>query len=189
MDSFGSNATPTGGSAGRCDGMVGAVESQKADGVLHVHFFLYLQMIMQFSTLHHLAAVLREGMVTSEALKHYVSHVRCASYPDLEAHRAGRGKVEKAWPAYAEDATLSRLPHVFWRAPEASGEEWLRQYHSRLQHGLTRMNHHIHPLVNPDDDPSTGERRSWQSCRPQNQKETLPRVCGRRAGLQVGVPI
>ena len=39
MDSFGSNATPTGGSAGRCDGMVGAVESQKADGVPHVHLF------------------------------------------------------------------------------------------------------------------------------------------------------
>ena len=30
MDAFGSNATPMGGSAGRCDAMVGAVEAQKA---------------------------------------------------------------------------------------------------------------------------------------------------------------
>ena len=58
MDSFGSNATPTGGCAGRCDAMVGAVESQKVDGVLHIHLSLYLQMIMQFSTLHELARVL-----------------------------------------------------------------------------------------------------------------------------------
>ena len=79
MDSFGSNATPMGGSAGGCDGMVGAVESQKADGVLHIHLFLYLQMIMQFSTLHDLARVLRDGMLSSEAVKHFVSYVRCAS--------------------------------------------------------------------------------------------------------------
>eukprot|EP00974_Lingulodinium_polyedra_P067123 6494814-Lingulodinium_polyedra.AAC.1 len=35
MDSFGSSATPMGGAAGRADGMVGAVEAQKAEGVLH----------------------------------------------------------------------------------------------------------------------------------------------------------
>ena len=40
MDSFGSNATPLGGAAGRCDAMVAAVESQAADGVLHVHLFM-----------------------------------------------------------------------------------------------------------------------------------------------------
>ena len=55
MDSFGSNATPMGGAAGRCDAMVAAVESQSADGVLHVHLFMYLQMAMQFMTLHQLA--------------------------------------------------------------------------------------------------------------------------------------
>ena len=49
MDSFGSNATPMGGSAGLCDAMVAAVESQKADGVLHVHLFIFLAMVMQFS--------------------------------------------------------------------------------------------------------------------------------------------
>ena len=48
MDSFGSNATPMGGAAGRCDAMVGAAESQAADGVLHVHLNLYLQLAMHF---------------------------------------------------------------------------------------------------------------------------------------------
>ena len=91
MDGFGSNATPMGGAAGRCDAMIAAVESQSADGVLHVHLFLYMQMAMQFSTLHELARLLREKMLSAEALKHFVSHFRCASYPDVEAHREERG--------------------------------------------------------------------------------------------------
>ena len=37
MDIFGSNATPMGGSAGRGDALIGAVEAQKAEGVLHLH--------------------------------------------------------------------------------------------------------------------------------------------------------
>ena len=48
MDTFGSNATAMGGAAGRCDAKVAAVESQAADGVLHVHLFMFLQMAMQF---------------------------------------------------------------------------------------------------------------------------------------------
>ena len=40
MDSFGSNATPMGGSMGRADAMIGATEAQKAEGVLHLHFFV-----------------------------------------------------------------------------------------------------------------------------------------------------
>ena len=113
MDSFGSNATHMGGSAGRGDATVAAVVAQKADGVLHVHLFLYLQMLMQFSTLHDVARVLGEGMLSTEAIKQFVSYVRCAPYPDLEAHRRDRSQVEKSWPAFAEDATLSRLPPFF----------------------------------------------------------------------------
>ena len=41
MDSFGSNATPMGGSMGRADAMIGATEAQKAEGVLHLHFFYF----------------------------------------------------------------------------------------------------------------------------------------------------
>ena len=40
MDIYGSNATPMGGSMGRADAMIGAVESQTKEGVLHLHFFL-----------------------------------------------------------------------------------------------------------------------------------------------------
>ena len=98
MDSFGSNATAMGGAAGRCDAMVGAVESQSADGVLHVHLFLFVQMAMQFQNLHELAAGLRDKMMTSDALKQYVSHVRCAAYPDVDAHRQARAQVEKRGP-------------------------------------------------------------------------------------------
>ena len=50
MDMFGSNAIALGGAAGRADAMIGAVEAQKAEGVLHVHLFLYIQMILQYAT-------------------------------------------------------------------------------------------------------------------------------------------
>ena len=170
MDSFGSNATPMGGAAGRCDAMVVAVESQSADGVLHVHLFMYFQMAMQFMTLHQLAQHLREKMLTADAVKQYVSHVRRASYPDAKAHQESRSQLGKAWPAFADDQQLSRLPKFFWDASASSNEEWLQHFQSRLQHSLGRMNHHIHPLVNPEDDPTTGERRSLQSCRPKSKK-------------------
>ena len=41
MDYFGSNATATGGSMGRADAMIAAVEAQKAEGALHAHGFYY----------------------------------------------------------------------------------------------------------------------------------------------------
>ena len=75
--------------------------------------FLFVQMAMQFQNLHELAAGLRDKMMTSDVLKQYVSHVRCAAYPDVDAHRQARAQVEKAWPAYAEDVSLSRLPRFF----------------------------------------------------------------------------
>ena len=76
MDSFGSSATPMGGAAGRADAMVAAVEAQKAEGVLHVHLFLYLQTITQFSTLHDLAGAIREKMISADCMKHFVSYAR-----------------------------------------------------------------------------------------------------------------
>ena len=69
MDIFGSNATPMGGGAGRCDAIIGAVEAQKVEGVLHLHLFMYIQMLSQFATLQELADKLREGIITSESWK------------------------------------------------------------------------------------------------------------------------
>ena len=113
MDTFGSNATPMGGSAGRPDGMVGAVEAQSKEGVLHLHLFLYLQMAMQYYTVHELGEMLRRDMLSVSAMKLYASYVRCASYPDPAQHRQQRSFLEKTWPAYSKDQSLARLPEFF----------------------------------------------------------------------------
>ena len=81
-----------------------AVESQAADGVLHVHLSMFIQMAIQFCSLHELAEFLREEMLTAEALKRFVSHVRCAAHPDVTAHERPRAQVEKARHAYADDS-------------------------------------------------------------------------------------
>ena len=168
MDSFGSNATPMGGAAGRGDGMVAAVEAQKSEGVLHIHAFIYFQNACQYATLHELGTMLREGFLSVEAFKQWNSYVRCASYPDLEKFQKERGHIENTWPAYAADQTLSRIPTFFWSSREATGLVWKAEYMKRLQHCMSRMNHHIHPLVNAE----TGERHSLPSCRPKGKHKS-----------------
>ena len=175
MDVFGSNATCMGGSLGRADAAIGAIEAQKAEGVLHLHLFVYLQMAHQFLTLAEIAALLREQLLTVDAMKRFVSTARCAAYPDQAKFEEERPEIEQAWPAYARDRTLSRPPAwAFDAAPPMldtsaadSGSAWLQegdaytqQFNTRLQHTMSRMNHHIHPLVNDE----TGERRPLRSC-------------------------
>ena len=75
---------------------------------------------------------------------------------------AERDSIEREWPAYAADQTLCRLPRDLQQTHTATGQEWIAAYQSRTQHCLSRMNHHIHPLVNA----ATGQRRSLTSCRP-----------------------
>ena len=53
-------------------------------------------------------------MLTAEALKQFVSYVQCAAYPDVAAHEESRRKVNEAWPAYADDLSLSRSPQSLW---------------------------------------------------------------------------
>ena len=76
MDVFGSNATPMGGSAGRADAIIGAIEAQKAEGVLHLHYFLYLQMAHQFLNLSEIAALFRDRLLSLGALKLFHNHLR-----------------------------------------------------------------------------------------------------------------
>ena len=83
MDKYGSNATPLGGSAGRADAMIGAVESQKVEGVLHLHLFLFLQMAMQFKTLAEIAELFQKALLDTQDWKQYINHVRPAAYSDL----------------------------------------------------------------------------------------------------------
>ena len=178
MDIFGSNATPMGGSLGRADALVGGIEAQKAEGVLHMHFFLFLQILHQFANLNEIAQKLREHLVSVEAMKNYVSFVRRATYPDVEKFMAERADIEAAWPAYATDPLLCKPPHFVSMPPEAlpeiilggaswleEGKVWSTQYFSRLQHALSRMNHHIHPVINAE----TGERKPLSSCVPRGK--------------------
>ena len=113
MDFFGSNATPMGGAAGRGDAMIAAIEAQKAEGVLHIHALLYFQTLAQFSTLLELGKKLQEGLLSAKAMKEYISYTRCASYPSASKFVEERADIEKTWPAYADDLTLSRLPGLF----------------------------------------------------------------------------
>ena len=178
MDAFGSNATPMGGSCGRADAMIGAVEAQKAEGVLHLHFFLYVQMAHQFQNLSEIAEQIKHGMLSAPALKRYQNEVRCAKYPDLGNFEGEKEALEKAWPAFETDYALNLPPSFVWEplrqvpaAPlnsltsleswEEEGRSWLRLHDRRLQFVMARMNHHIHPLV-----PGTDERRPLPSCQP-----------------------
>ena len=80
-DSFGSNATPLGGSAGRADAAVGAVEAQKAEGVLHLHLYIFLQSVHQYSTLYDIADMIRNHVLKVESFKDYANFTRVAAYP------------------------------------------------------------------------------------------------------------
>ena len=121
MDMFGSNATPMGGSIGRADAMIGATEAQKAEGVLHLHFFIYLQMAHQHLNLSEIADLLRQKLLSLQELKAYHDHARCASYPDLPKFEIAKVDIEKAWPAYAAYSHLSRAPLFLWGRGETSG--------------------------------------------------------------------
>lgn len=198
MDMFGSNATAMGGCMGRVDALIGAVEAQKAEGALHLHFFVYPQMTHQFMTLAEIAELFKQQALSVTDMKRFVDHVRCASYPDVVSFEQERSNIEQSWPAYAMDQYLSRPPAYMWKQTAASttspwalscdfmseraahcvddvqawrseGQEWLRQRAQRVQHVLSRMNHHIHPVV----DEHTGERRPLASCTPKDR----PKEC------------
>ena len=69
MDIYGSNGTPMGGSNGRADAMIGAVEAQKAEGVLHLHFFIFFQMMHQLLNLSEIADRIKNHLLSIDALK------------------------------------------------------------------------------------------------------------------------
>ena len=79
MDLYGSNATPMGGGAGRVDALIGAVEAQKKEGVLHLHFFIFPQMAHQHQNLKEIADQFRQRVLSVESTKAFISHTRCAT--------------------------------------------------------------------------------------------------------------
>ena len=137
----------------------------------------------EFKTLEEIAQSLRSRLLTGQAWKDFVSHVRCGAYPNLKKFDAERDEIEKAWPAFANDLSLSRLDADLWSdSPGKSishpwgemkcfkeewlreGVEWLHRYHRRLQHTMSRMNHHIHPL-----NEETKVRYVLNSCKPKDK--------------------
>ena len=184
MDAFGSNGTPMGGSVGRADSMVGAVEAQKAEGMLHLHFFLYGQQAHQFQNLSEIAEGLKSSWLSVQEMKKYQNHVRCSVYPDLEDFNNSRMDIEKAWPAFASDYSLNRAPAYAWESLHTNaadvlqsgvdlpawhedGRAWLTVHEKRLQFVMARMNHHIHPLVGGNSE----ERRPLASCLAKGNKK------------------
>ena len=102
LDIFGSAAEPLGGLLGRADGMIGSVEAQKAEGVLHVHLHLFLQCAWQFHTLADIANMIKQKLLQPSVLKGFISYCRRATYPDLQAFGEQRDALEKKWAAYSD---------------------------------------------------------------------------------------
>ena len=73
MDRYGGNATCMGGSCGRADAAIGAIEAQKAEGVLHLHLYVFVQMLHQYLNLAEIGALLRQQPVSVEAMECFVS--------------------------------------------------------------------------------------------------------------------
>ena len=125
--------------------------------------------------------MIRKNLLQVDRFKEYVNFTRVAAYPDIEKFERERECIETSWPAYANDFTLCRpssflAPRSLLCVPSSSQfpreemtieeKEWTRQYRQRLQHVMSRMNHHIHPLINA----ATGERRPLRSCIPKGKK-------------------
>ena len=58
---------------GRADAMIGAVEAQQAEGVLHLHLFLFLQSASQHATLQEIAAMFEKQLLTIDAIKIFIA--------------------------------------------------------------------------------------------------------------------
>ena len=112
MDTFGSNATPMGGSAGRGDATIGAIEAQKAEGVLHMHAFIFFQAAHQSKTLHEISNMLREALLKVDMMKTFISNVRRASYPDVESFQQEQSKIESEWPEYKKELLCANRPNT-----------------------------------------------------------------------------
>ena len=85
QDTLGSVAELLGGCAGRCDGLIGAVECQKVNGSLHFHWFLFIQRLHQYCTMQEIAERLREALVQSVELKQFLENLCVSTYSNKMA--------------------------------------------------------------------------------------------------------
>ena len=154
MDQFGSCAEPLGGILGRPDGLVGSVEAQKTEGVLHTHFHIFVQIAWQFKTLHEIASMIEKKLLNPSQLKEYASHCRKATYPDVKAFESERDELERAWPTYSGYKKMCKAPPICWRDMEKpanaiSSEEdakyYCTEYDLCYQETAKRVLNRVHP--------------------------------------------
>ena len=141
-------------------------------------------MAHQYLTLAQIAEQFRQGLLSATRFKQFVSAVRCAEHSDNNLFKEERASIERAWPAFAADTSLSRPPGWVYNDVQlrfifaqddaiAEGKVWKAQYEKRLQRTLSRMNHHIYPLCSREDNVETGDRRPLSSC----TTTAKPKVC------------
>ena len=169
---FGSSAMPQGGIFGRADAIFSAIEAQKSEGALHLHFKLYVQRAHQHKTLQEIASMIKEGLLDPDMLKAFHCWISNETYPDVLRQEAAGDQVEQEWPKYEADAELGRIPAFLWGDPGShvlsdgvdkgalleDGAHWQESYDRAAQHRLERVQHHIHKR-GPD-----GTRRPLPAC-------------------------
>ena len=119
---------------------------------------MFVQRVHQYGTLKEIGEKLQQGLLQSEELKHYLSHLCCESYPDLAHYEAHAEKLEKHNPAHSEAMEckgavkqwgaikLGRVPDFVHRMPTLCAKEYKKKYDAALQYFLERAQHHIHHL-------------------------------------------
>jgi hypothetical protein len=100
MDIFGSNATPMGGDAGRCDAIIGAVEAQKAEGLAPGPYCLLKLLRHRFGLASDAGATQEEKYGVDEAIIEY--HQRQAEQKRYLALRKLRGSLYKCFDCEKE---------------------------------------------------------------------------------------
>ena len=83
---------------GRADAMIGAIEGKKAEGVLHIHMFLFLQLVHQHENLSEIAEMIQQNLISVDQFKSLINHVRCAWYPDVDKFAEERAEIDRRGP-------------------------------------------------------------------------------------------
>ena len=96
QNNFGSNMRPMGGVFGGCDGFGGGVESQRA-GTLHLHLKAHIISAFQHLTLQEIADLVRQNLLSVDAVKQYHEWAMYEDTYDSEAHKGTKQAFETAW--------------------------------------------------------------------------------------------
>lgn len=180
QDIFGSNAEPQGGIFGRVDSLFGGVECQRS-GALHLHFSATVQQAHQHKTLHEIAELIRDKLLSVDALKTYHTYVCKETYPDLDQQRSEAAALEQEWHRrHRDDRELGQMPDFLFAdtglhllSADSTAESlrtdaaaWLQQYDAAAQYRMARVQHHMHTLD------ATGERRPLAACLAKGTRDT-----------------